>query len=81
MQDIKTPLKPSIPQVPQFDDLVKLEDICKPIMGITFQVARRYHALGKLSVKAFRLGDTSRGPLFVHKDDLEALIDKRRKGR
>lgn len=67
--------------VPETADLVLLHDVCKPILGITFQVARRYHALGKLSVPAFRLGDNRRGPLFVHKDDITALIEKRRKGK
>lgn len=67
--------------IPEAADLVPLHEICKPILGISFEVARRYHALGKLSVTAFRLGDKRRGPLFVHRDDITALIDKRRKGK
>ncbi len=63
------------------ENLVMLKDICKPILGISWQVARRYHAMGKLSLKTFRLGDTRRGPLFVHRDDVTDLIEKRRSGK
>lgn len=65
-------------RLPETENLVMLKDICKPILGISWQVARRYHALGKLSVKTFRLGDSRRGPLFVHRDDVTELIEKRR---
>lgn len=59
-------------------DLTLLADICEPYLGMTFAVARRRHALGVLSIKAFRLNNTRRGPLYVHNDDLEALVKKRR---
>jgi hypothetical protein len=57
--------------------LVTLEDVC-PLLGMTFVVARRHHSDGTLPVKAFRLASSRRGPLFVHIDDLEHLIAKRR---
>lgn len=57
--------------------LVSLEALC-PLLGMTYVVARRKHAAGTLAVKAFRLGDTRRGPLFVHMDDIEKLITRRR---
>lgn len=60
-------------------DLVLLESIAKPLLGISFVVARRYHALNKLALKAFRLGNARRGPLYVHKDDIAAHIEKRRR--
>lgn len=65
--------------VPGLEDLIPLEDICEPLLGLSFVIARRYHALGKLGVKAFRLGNPRRGTLYVHRDDIAALIEKRRK--
>lgn len=59
-------------------DLTRLADICDDYLGMSFPVARRRHAEGKLSIKAFRLSGRRRGPLFVHNDDLAALIKKRR---
>jgi hypothetical protein len=61
------------------NDLVLLKDICNPYFGMTFEVARRRHALGTLPIKAFRLNDGRRGPLYVHNDDLQKLIERRRK--
>lgn len=57
--------------------LIRLGALC-PLLGMTFEVARRKHALGILPIKAFRLGDSRRGPLFVHLADVEALIARRR---
>jgi hypothetical protein len=59
-------------------DLTLLSAICKPYLDMTYAVARRKHAMGTLSIKAFRLSGTRRGPLFVHNDDLHNLIQKRR---
>lgn len=59
-------------------DLLLLSDICEQYFALKPEVARRWHALGKLPINAFRLGNASRGPLYVHKDDLAALIDQRR---
>ena len=59
-------------------DLVLLRDICDEYLGMCFVVARRRHAQGTLPVKAFRLNDGRRGPLYVHNDDLEKLIQRRR---
>lgn len=60
-------------------DIVLLSAICEQYLGMTFEVARRRHALGTLPVKAFRLNDGRRGPIYVHNDDLAALIQRRRK--
>jgi hypothetical protein len=59
-------------------DLTLLSDICDSYLGMCFAVARRRHAMGDLPIRAFRLNDRRRGPLFVHNDDLENLIRKRR---
>lgn len=58
-------------------DLVLLDDICKEMFGLSKQVARRRAALGTLVVPAFRLGDGRRGPLYVKKSDVAALVVKR----
>jgi hypothetical protein len=60
-------------------DIVLLQDICEPYLGMKFIVARRHHAAGTLPIKAFRLSGSRRGPLFVHNDDLAKLVEKRRK--
>lgn len=65
--------------IPGLEDLIRLEDICEPLLGLSFVIARRYHALNKLALKAFRLGNARRGPLYVHKDDITAHIEKRRR--
>lgn len=65
--------------LPALKDITLLSAICDEYLGMCFVVARRRHALGTLPVKAFRLNDGRRGPLYVHDDDLEALIQRRRK--
>lgn len=64
--------------LPALQDIVLLSDICDDYLGMTFVVARRRHALGTLPVRAFRLNDGRRGPLYVHNDDLAKLIQRRR---
>lgn len=63
---------------PALGDLTLLSDICDDYLGMCFIVARRRFALGTLPVKAFRLNDGRRGPIYVHNDDLEALVKRRR---
>lgn len=63
----------------ELDNITLLSDICEKVLDLKFDVARRWHALGKLPLPAFRLGSAKRGPLYVHKDDIAALIEKRRK--
>lgn len=58
--------------------LVRLDAICDDYLGLSFEVARRRHAMGTLPVRAFRLSDGRRGPLFVHVDDVQRLIARRR---
>lgn len=60
------------------NDLLLLSDICEKVLNLKFDVARRWHALGKLPLPAFRLGSAKRGPLYVHKDDVEQHIAARR---
>lgn len=64
--------------LPALQDLTLLSDICDGYLGMCFHVARRRYSLGTLPVKAFRLNDGRRGPIYVHNDDLEALIRRRR---
>ena len=63
----------------ELDNITPLADICEEVLNLKFDVARRWHALGKLPLPAFRLGSAKRGPLYVHKDDIADLIEKRRK--
>lgn len=58
------------------DGLLRLDDVCERYFGVTVRVARRRAALGTLPVPAFRLGGKRRGPMFIRRDDLEALIDR-----
>lgn len=59
-------------------DIVLLADICDQYLGMCFATARRRYSEGRLPVRAFRLNSSRRGPLYVHNDDLESLIRKRR---
>lgn len=64
--------------LPALQDITLLSEICEDYLGMCFEVARRKHSKGELPVKAFRLSGGRRGPLYVHNDDLEALIRRRR---
>lgn len=55
------------------DDLIPLEQICH-LFGISKPVAQRKANLGCLPIPAFRLAGTRKGPLFVHRQDLESHI-------
>jgi len=59
------------------DNLVALDSICEKYFNVTVKGARRKAALGTLPIPAFRLGASRRGPLFVRRDDLDTLIEKR----
>lgn len=74
-------VKPTTTQVvaEAMQSIVRLEDICEPVLGLKFDVARRWYALGKLPLPAFRLGSAKRGTLYVHNDDIAKLIEDRRK--
>lgn len=58
-------------------DLVPLDSISESLFNNKPVVARRKAALNQLPVPAFRLGDSRRGPLYVRKADLEALVTRR----
>jgi len=60
------------------DDLVKLEDICKPLLGVKYETARRQMNRGELPIPAFRTSNSRRGPIFVRQSDIDAHIQKRR---
>lgn len=79
MENSDSTVQTKAPVIPGLEDLIRLEDICEPLLGLTFGIASRHHALGKLPLKAFRLGNPRRGVLYVHRDDIAALIEKRRK--
>lgn len=65
-------------RLPALQGITLLSDICDAYLGMSFIVARRKAAKGTLPVKAFRLNDGRRGPLYVHDEDLEQLIQARR---
>lgn len=57
-------------------DLLPLEDVRQQVFGISKALARRKAALGTLPIPAFRLGGTTKGPLYVRKSDLEKLVER-----
>lgn len=57
--------------------LVRLDEISKPLFGLTPELARRKAALGRLPVAAFRLNNIRKGPFMVRKADIDALVDQR----
>ena len=61
------------------ENITPLADICETVLGLRPDVAKRWHALGKLPLPAFRLGSAARGTLYVHNDDIAGLIESRRK--
>jgi hypothetical protein len=58
------------------DDIVKLDTICEDYFGLSVNVANRKAALSLLPIPAFRLSGR-KGPLFVRKADLAALVERR----
>lgn len=56
------------------DGIVELSEVCKRYFGLSPRIAQRKAIAGTLPVKAFRMSGGRRGPLFVRKADLEALV-------
>lgn len=59
------------------DNLVPLDDIAQQFFSITPKIARRKAALNMLPVPAFRINGSRKGPLYVKKSDLEAMVQRR----
>lgn len=55
-------------------DLVPLDEVATPVFNLTVKAARHRAALNMLPVPAFRLNGGRRGPLYIHKADLEAHL-------
>lgn len=59
------------------DDLVPLDDIAQQFFNVTPKIARRKAALNILPVPAFRINGSRKGPLYVKRIDLEAMVQRR----
>ena len=59
------------------DALVPLDDIAQQFFNVTPKIARRKAALNSLPVPAFRINGSRKGPLYVKKSDLEAMVQRR----
>lgn len=58
-------------------EVVRLDDVAEKIFALSPKIARRKAALNTLPVPAFRLNGSRRGPLYVRRADLEALVRDR----
>lgn len=56
-------------------DLVPLDEVATPVFNLTVKAARHRAALNMLPVPAFRLNGSRRGPLYIHKTDLEGYLN------
>lgn len=63
--------------LPKLDDLIPLDEIAESVFHVTPKIARRKAALNTLPVPAFRISGSRKGPLYVHKSDLERFIEER----
>lgn len=59
------------------DDMLPLAEIAEPVFNITPRIAQRKAATNTLPIPAFRINGTRRGPLYVHREDLEKWIKER----
>lgn len=57
-------------------DLVPLDEVATPVFNLTVKAARHRAAMNALPVPAFRLNGSRRGPLYIHKSDLEAHLER-----
>ena len=55
-------------------DLVKLDDVATPVFNLTVKAARHRAAVNSLPVPTFRLNGTTRGPIYIHRADLESYL-------
>ena len=58
-------------------EIQRLDEVCERLFGLKPEWARRKAVLGTLPVPAFRLNESRKGPFFVRKADLDALVEKR----
>lgn len=61
------------------DDLIRLDDVAEELLGMTPDRARRRFGAGTLPIPAFRTGCAKRGPIYIHREDMERHIEQRRK--
>ena len=59
------------------NELVLLDDVAEKFFNLTPKIARRKAALNILPVPAFRINGSRKGPLYVRKADLEAMLQQR----
>lgn len=60
------------------DDLIPLSEVCEKYWGLSLRIAMRRAAMGTLPVPAFRLNNMRKGPVFVHREELEKWAEKQR---
>lgn len=56
-------------------NLVPLDEVAMSVFNLTKKAARHRAALNTLPVPAFRLSGGKRGPLYIHKADLESYLE------
>lgn len=56
------------------DELILLKDICAEYLGLSERRAVERANMGLLPIPAFRLSGTRKGPMFVRRADIDALI-------
>lgn len=58
-------------------ELVLLDDVAEKFFNVTPKIARRKAAVNTLPIPAFRINGSRKGPVYVRKADLEALLETR----
>lgn len=56
---------------------IRLEEVAQEYFGLSVPVAKRKAALYLLPVPAFRLNNSTKGPLFINKDSLQQYVESR----
>jgi hypothetical protein len=58
-------------------ELVLLDDVAEKFFNVTPKIARRKAATNTLPIPAFRINGSRKGPIYVRREDLEALLKRR----
>lgn len=59
------------------DELIQLDSVAEKFFNVTPKIARRKAAMATLPVPAFRINGSRKGPFYIRKADLEALLERR----